>query len=234
MTRRSIAFCAALTLLTTLAACSGGGGGSDQVEINGVTYTRSTKTGVRILHAAIDAVPLSLAVEDTVLQTARYSQATQFVEVEKGPVILKLEQANSAGMVISSVSTELADDTEYSLLVYGGTDDSSFNVALLSEPIERPDEGKGRLQLVNAYDRGVTATFENAEDSETISALSLGSSSGLRELTSGPQTVTIRNSSGSVIARRTVDLVDRTDVTLVVMGSKDLGVVFVSELLDLD
>lgn len=226
---RSSYFWSAIVLLQ-LGACSGGGGGG------GGADGRTTDTAVRLIHASIDAVPFSLSViqdgVSTAIQTARYAQSTSYVPVAEGNQLITLERANTPGAVVASFPTQLKEETEYTFFVLGEERRGNFRTTLIEDLVSRPEEGFSLVQVLNGFDDDSAITVSVAGASQ--GPIGLGGSSGFFELPIGPQTFVISTVGGGERARVTVDLADRGETTILLSGSADLNVNFVTLYSDLD
>ncbi len=229
--QKTIKFAVSLTLIlvsTSLFACGGGGGGGGD--------GRTTDTGLRIIHAAIAISPLELVIpgvetdDGGPIQKAAYAETTSFVRAEKGETIIQLQRANSPGVFFESIPTTLEEKTEYSIFVYGDFEIGNDRVALLAEPVEQPESGFARVQLLNGL--GGASRLEIAGSGATGVAR-FGNTSGFLEVPFGPQTFTITE-SGFPITTVPVDIPDRGEATIVVSGSQTLGSTFTRVYLDLD
>ena len=123
-------FCELLThtlvLIVTLGiiGCSGGGGGGG----GSGGLKRSTSTGVRIVHAALDASPQSMFIGDQLIQSAGYSELTNYVKVPEGDSTLTFVRANLPGDTTRLVAATFAKNTEYTAFIYGSLGDGNFKI----------------------------------------------------------------------------------------------------------
>src|SRR5690349_7044277 len=115
-------------------ACSGGGGGDGGGSSNDGSR-RSTHTGIRILHGALDVEPVDLRIGEEYLNRAKFMDPNFYADVPQGQQLVTLERANSPGVNIFSSPLALADKTEYSLLLSGQSSHDNFIVSVLEEPI---------------------------------------------------------------------------------------------------
>lgn len=212
-------------ILGAVGGCSGGGG-------DGGGEGRTTDTGVRIVHAAIDVEPVDLRLTDVALQRAHYAGVTQYVPFDKGAQTLILDRANAFGTTVANVPANLEKKTEYTLFMYGRVANGSFNVALLSDPVERPKAGLARVQLLHGFEgRGV---LKGSVAGAALTPTNYARASGFIEVPSGPATITITDDDGRNVASLNTELADRGELTVLVAGAADLGVSFVRLFNDLD
>lgn len=215
-----------------LAACGGGGGGGD----GGGPAGRTTDTALRLIHASIDAVPLTVTVNQggtlVPVHTARYAQATDYFRLEEGDALLTVERANSPGSTVVQFPLQLAKETEYTLFAVGEARKGNFRVTLLQDIVARPEEGLAHLQVMNGYDHA--GPLSVSVGGLNKGPLTLGATTGFFEVASGPQTLIISTSQGGELARVALDLPDRGEATIVVSGAGDLGVHYITIYNDLD
>ncbi len=221
----------ALCLLAT--SCSGGGGGGGGGD--GQSLVRSKSTAVRIIHAAIDATPVTAVIGDgeerELVQSARYAQPRFYSPIPSGSVDLKVERANTPGSVIRSFAGEFAANTEYTIVVYGQIDSTGLRLALLEDTTERPEPGMALVNVFNGYiEDSISVTVGDA----SYSGVSFGASGGYQTISAGETVVTVRNGSGGLLGSFTTELPDQGEATIAVVGSSDLGVRFFPVYLDLD
>lgn len=219
--------CSWVVLLVFFSSCSGGGGG------DGGGGGRTRDTAVRIVHGAIEAVPVSvLGGVDQLIQTARYAEATTYAPVNDGPITLSVERLNSPGVVLRNIQATLEKKTEYTLFVFGSAEGSNLNISLLTDNTERPEPGMAHLAVLNGY-QGPGSIFAQSSD-VVLGEVGFGSTSGFQLVASGPQTILVRDASGNALSSITTTIADRGELTLLVTGSSELGVLFTTLYNDLD
>jgi hypothetical protein len=221
-------------IISVLASCGGGGGGG--AGSDGSELVQSTRTAVRLLHGSIDASPIELWVgnePEAYSQKARFAQGRFYVAVDDGQTALKLQRANTVGNAVSVFPGPLSKDTEYSILVYGSAKQGTFGTRLITDQTERPDAGKAYFRLVNSLEDSGTLTATILSGS-TVGTAAYSMASEFSLITSGVQTFEIYNSKGKLVDATTVTIPDRGELTLLVMGSTDLGVVVSTAYMDLD
>ena len=212
-------------LLSAVGGCSGGGG-EDGGE------GRTTDTGVRVVHAALDVEPVDLRLTDVPLQRARYADVTNFIPFEKGAQTLILDRANALGTTVANVPATLEKKVEYTLFMFGRAGRGTFNVALLADPVERPKTGRSRVQLLHGFEgRG---PLNGSVGGVSLPAAVFSKAGGFVEVASGPSTITITDDDGRTVATVATELADRGELTVLVAGATDLGLSFVRLFNDLD
>lgn len=214
-------------------ACGGGGGGGGGG--TGETLRRSTATGVRIIHAGLDATPVSLVIgsgeERKVLQTARYAQTRYYQSLPSGPVELLLERANTPGSLVVRFPTELQPNTEYSILLFGEAEKAGLHTALVEDIAERPAAGRAFVSVFNAY---ISDTVSVTVGDVSFDGVSFGTTGGFKETAAGPAEVRVTRSDGALLGVFTLELSDRGEATVAILGSRELGVRFFPIYPDLD
>ncbi len=217
-----------------ISACGGGGGGEGGGNNTGRPdgSRRTTGTGIRIIHAALDVEPVDLKIGANYLNSARFMEPSFYAEVDSGLQNVILERHNSPGVNIYSSPINLAKKTEYSLLLTGQVTRNNFLVSLIEEPVAQPESGSGRVQLVSALEGSSQLTLNGA--GITLGPVPFRLSSGYADVPAGPQTMTVTNSRGGVIASLTLDIPDRGEATIVVGGSSSQGVTITRIFNDLD
>lgn len=227
--KRKIPFTVVVLLMSLFSACGGGGGGSGSGG-----QGRTHGTGIRVVNASIDTPPLSLYAgsDVTVLQTARFAGTTNYVSLAKGPVELRLARANSDDTIAGSIPATLEKNTEYTVFVFGSSRNRSLQLSLLTDIVVQPPVGRAFLSALNAYDG--ESQVEIAVDNTLFATVSYGQSSGFQDIASGPHQFVVRDSRGNTISSITYVISDRSDVTLLIAGSRSLGVSFLPLYTDLD
>ena len=220
-----------VTIISLLAvACSGGGGGDD-----GSTdqLKRETKTALRVVHAALDVAPIEVYAGLQMAASARFGQQTYYSRLEDSSVKqLVVARANTAGSdVVKNIPITYADDTEYTLFVYGKAEDSSLKYNLMIDNIERPEETTCLVRLFNALPDSGNLTISGTDF--TVAGVSYGEVSAFGHGACLAQTFRIMSADGAV-AQVAVDLPERSEATIVITGDRDLGFTKLTTYLDLD
>lgn len=222
-----------VALLTGLTSCGGGGGGEGGG--GGSTLdasTRTTGTGVRIIHASLDVEPVDLKIAEQYLNHGAFMDVTYFAKAPGGLTDVTLERGNSPGVSIFSNKLELGDKIEYSLLLSGSVTNRNFAVTVLEEPVSRPEKGFARVQLVHALEGSGTITAQGA--GITLGPVPFRTATESITVPSGAQTFVVTNNRGGVIANLPVTLADRGEATIVIGGDAARGVSIPRVFTDLD
>jgi hypothetical protein len=212
-------------------ACGSGGGGGGSGGGNDGTR-RTSGTGIRIIHGALDVAPVDLKIGESYLNRGTFMIPDFYSSVNKGTQNIILERANSPGVTYFSQPMELADKTEYSLILSGRTSRNTFAVTVLEEPVVRPDSGQARVQLVNALEGSSPLVLNGGGIS--LGPVAFRGGSGYGVVASGPQTFTVTNTKGGLVGTVTTDLADRGEATIVFGGASSEGVVISKVYTDLD
>lgn len=174
--------------------CGGGGGGS------GSGGGSSAATGVRVLHAAVDAPPLEV-VSSTgggVVSTARFGENTLYGGLGTGAQTLIVRPVLESGRTVGAFDVTVGKNERRSIVVYG-TEAGGLRSSVLDDaPGEIPAE-KAVVRFVNglagASDIAVTVT-----GGEAGVDLAPGSASIHQPVAPGAQTITVRSPSRTVFS----------------------------------
>lgn len=222
--------------LTVCCGCSGGGGGDDA---GSGGLSRGTGTAIRVLHASIDSAPVDLFVNEdanfadvSAIQRALFAKEAYYQRVSDGPAVIKLERANHAGHVVRQISSSLADDTEYTLFMFGSEDSGTFSVSLLPDIMQRPEVGSSFVQSFHSIEgKGeLSISYEGGD----LGTVAYGQRTQFQQIPSGVHTILVKDGEGDVIKSSSINFPDQGEVTLLVSGSDEFGVTFVTAYNDLD
>lgn len=216
--------------LFILSSCSGGGsGGSD-----GSSSGRTNKTGVRVVNASIDSVPLGIFQNELFLSKTNYLEQSEFIPITVASSILKVTRGTRANEVIRQLNFQPSSDLEYTVLVLGEGDDNALDIELVSEPILRPKSGLGRVTFVNALigANNAKCTISDATSQNTLQS-AYGVLSNSIEVASGIKTFTVESSSGNREVA-TLNLEDRGELLIILAGKTELGFSTLKAITDLD
>jgi len=185
--------------IALLVGCGGGGGGSGD-GAGGGGGGGSTETGIRVLHAAVDAPPVEIVAggEATVVQVARFAEAVGYEELSTGAQEVSLRRVGDVAGTVGAFAVTVARNERRSVLLFG-EEETGLQTALLGdEPGEIPAD-KAVVRVVNgiASARAVAVTLG---DAEAALDLDLGASSLYVPVSPGSTTVTVRDSSRPIFA----------------------------------
>lgn len=130
-----------LAITFSLCSCGGGGGGGGG---------SSSTTGVRVLHAAIEATPIDLNTDSQpVSQTVRYGEAGDYLPLGEGQHLLQLGESKGGAGTLYSKSITNPGDQKFTLLFYGDRGDIGLRTALIEEPRPIIAEGTGIVRVIH-------------------------------------------------------------------------------------
>lgn len=218
-------------------SCGGGDGGGSSVSSDSdnalsASLKRTTKTALRVVHGAIDTTPVVVSVGGKEIQSAKYGQSKLYQSVSAGDALLLVSRQNDPGHTFTQFAASFAKDAEYTVFIVSKPSGIGLNIKLITDVVSRPESGRGFLRIMNAYQESSSVQVSTAAAS--VPAVSFGGVSGFIDVASGPITVNFSNSSGGGIGGGVFEVPDRGELTLLVTGSKRLGVSFVQQYRDLD
>jgi hypothetical protein len=159
MGRRVLTASAALALSFVLTACGGGGGSS-----SGGGGGSDSTSGVRVLHAAIDALPvdvLSSARNGAVSSRVYFADSKGYRGLSSGSQSLSLVSALNSSDVVASFDITSSGDDAYSILLYGSLNGTGLRTKLLQDAA--PKEFSGALvRFVHGVAGASTITVDAA------------------------------------------------------------------------
>lgn len=188
-------------------SCSGGGGGGED------SAGRTRETAIRMMHGIFDETPVDLVVDGVTLQRVSFMQPMDYIQIEQGARII--QAVSGRGEILGTISGNLEDDTEYTLLLSGQIEDGSERLTLITDTVQRPEEGLSNFRLYSAFDSarisvgGVSLSSNEGTASRNIE--------GTSEVT---QYSLIVNGLASV---KPIVVPDRGDVSFFVAGSNQFG-----------
>lgn len=215
--------------VVALSSCGGGGGGSGS---GGGKVRKGTGTAIRVVHGAIDASPVSVIIGDKAVQSARYAEATVYEGVPQGPAVVRVERANSPGVVAAEVANTFEKDTEYTLLISGRLATGDLRYTIIPDTTVRPPVGMGSVRVFHTYvGASEISVFAGAT---SLGKVSFGRATNFVDLPSGVHNIRFLNSSGGEIGSQTIELADQGEVSINFTGSAAFGARFAPQHLDLD
>ena len=179
-----------LVLTLALTSCGGGGGG------NGGGSSKSSSTGVRVLHAAIDAPPVDTLVlgSEEVVGTSKFAVESNYVDIGTGDVSLTLTKAKTPTEVISTVATSIEKHSRKSILLYGAKSSIGLHTVVLDDSQVDVSDDQALVRIVSGAVGTQALGVSVNGDSET-SGIELGSASSYLSIPAGEVNISI--SSGN-------------------------------------
>lgn len=197
-----------ILFLFAAGGCGGGGG-------SGSGGGSSASTGVRILHAAIDAPPLEVvsSARDGVVDTARFGEVSLYGGLGLGTQTLVVRPVLESTRTVGSFEVTVSQNERRSIVVYGTEEGGLRNAILDDAPGTIPND-KAVVRVVNglagASDIAVTIT-----GAEAGLDLDPGSGSFHQPVDPGAQTITVRSPSRTVFSGARVFEVGKAYTVLV-------------------
>lgn len=200
-----------LLVAALAAACGGGGGGGGGGSTGG--------TGVRVLHASVDSVPvdvLSSSASAAVVSQAKFAIASGYSSLSSGAQVLSMTKAFNPGQVVDSFSVDYASGERYSMLLYGDHGAFGVRTALIKDAVPADISGS----VVRVVD-GVTGASALAVSVNGVSAgtVGFGEAGDYIAVPAGQVTVSaVRASDGRVAASSVITAQQGKAYTLLVAG----------------
>ncbi len=198
-----------------------GGGGAD----GGAGSTRSADTGVRLMHASIDAVPVDV-VSSTgggdIAQRGAFNQVQGYARLSQGAQRLSLVPARVGGNELFGFDLSVEKKDRVSLLLYGSLTSVGLHAALFRDNAgERPAPGTCLLRVVHAL-VGANQLEVSTDLGSNFAPVSFGSASEYQSVSPGTLVMIARRAADSrVVSRTTISLADSSISTLVFGGEID-------------
>lgn len=187
-------FSVVFMLACALSACGGGGGGSS----SGGGGGSDSSSGVRVLHAAIDGVPvdvISSARNGAVTSKVHFADTKGYRDLPAGGQSLSLVSSLNAGDVVASFNVTSSGDDGYSILLYGSLGGSGLRVKLLEDLV--PSDFSGALVRFVHGVAGASGIVVNAVGGEGPQQLSLGGVSDYMAVPAGSVRLTASRAADS-------------------------------------
>ncbi len=199
-----------------LIGCSGGGGGDG----SGGGSTSSAKTGVRILHAAIDHAPMEVYSSENLeaaVQKAGYSEQTFYSNLSASAQTLIVRPYLRPEQLFS-FDLDVQKNGHYSLLIYGGEAwNGGLQAKIISDQIPEGVSGAA-FKVVNAIHGAASASV--SIDGQSVDAgVGFGSATDYLSLTAGVHTVSLsRVVDGHLMGSSVITLEEGVPYTLLMSG----------------
>ena len=208
----------AIVLAGALFGCGGGGGGG------GSARGGSAETGVRLVHAAIDAAPAQVFTSlspGLATQSARFGQIVPFAELPRGAQTIEVRR--SASDVLFSSPVEVEGSQQYSILLYESASDFSPRFTLVLDPETETPAGTAAVRVAHAAigAASISAVSDNGE--AVASNVPYGSFSEYSPVSVSTTTRVsfIRDVDGRVIHSAPRQFAEGRSYTLVLSGQID-------------
>jgi len=206
-----------------LNGCGGGGSGG------GSAPTGST--GVRVLHASVDSVPLdviSSSSSSVVVSQAFFALPVPYGSLRQGAQTLSLTKALNSSAIVDSFPVTYVPGERYSILLYGNHQAIGIHTALVKDDVP-VDSAGSYIRVVNgaAGSSTLSVSITGAEYPD----VSFGTAGEYVSVPAGSVTVTSRRpDDGLVAASNTITVEAGTSYTILVAGELGLytkGTLFV-------
>lgn len=179
-------------LIAMLSACGGGGGGGGDES--------SGTTGVRVLHGAIDAVPVELVTDTSIeFQSARYGDAGGYRPLGGGTHLLTLYPAKSRSEVLLTQSVVNAGDQKFTVLFFGNRDTLGLQSTVIAEDRPEVPDNAGLVRGIHAV--GGAGGLDFVIGSATAST-TFGKASSYVDVAAGIQPFLVRRAADRLVLAR--------------------------------
>jgi hypothetical protein len=219
MQSSTVRLAAVLAGALLLSACGGGGGGG------GASEDSSSSTGVRVLHAAIDAAPVDVIVTGNPVPVARravFALDNKYHALPSGPLNLQLTRTATPGTIIDSFAVTADSQSKFSILLYGDNSTFGLRTALLTD--ETPAESSSaHIRVVDGVTgaAAISVNISSPRGGENVE-VAFGQASEYVAVPLGPITIrAARTADGRTISSRSVTLESSKAYTYLVAGEVD-------------
>jgi len=149
-------------ILLVLAGCGGGGSGGEGGTVS---------TGVRMLHASIEASPVTLSssVSEEYYATGRFSLAAPYINLPTGEQVLSIRSAKSEGSDLFLLELNLERNKRHSALLFGSLE-NGLQANLFEDYSDRVNENEIAIRVVHgiAGASQIKASFGETEIAESV------------------------------------------------------------------
>ncbi len=213
-------------LLLTFGACSSGGSGGGGTK----SSSRNAKYGLRVLHAALDAAPLSIissAKPGENLGTVKFGRESYYLGLSTGAQTLSLLKGFNASIELASQAINVDKKLKQTLLYYGNNTNLGIRTALISDEIPEVEKGFAALRFIHALSGAQAINFGqvdslNGSYLELGSNLEFGRASSYFNVAVGPQIIRVsRTVDGQEVVSSVKLFEDRQVYTILVLGEVD-------------
>ena len=216
-------FYSLIILASMLTACGGGGGGG------GSSAGGEVGTGIRVLHAAIDVVPvdvISTAKEGVIVSQAVFAASSSYRSLPSGTQVLSLTTAFNSTQVIATFNLDVSSDSRQSIVLYGDNQSRGTETKLLNDQLPESFTG-GLIRVVNGATGASALSVSTPTDSLTVD---FGASSQYVNATPGVVQVVSRVAlDGSTVTTNALTVEEGRAYTVLIAGEVGYyakGVVF--------
>ena len=213
-------FYSLIILASMLTACGGGGGSSAGGEVG---------TGIRVLHAAIDVVPvdvISTAAEGVIVSQAVFAASSSYRSLPSGTQVLSLTTAFNSTQIIATFNLDVSSDSRQSIVLYGDNQSRGTETKLLNDQLPESFTG-GLIRIVNGATGAAALSVSTPTDSLTVD---FGASSQYVNATPGVVQVVSRLAlDGSTVTTNALTVEEGRAYTVLIAGEVGYyakGVVF--------
>ena len=217
-------FYSLIILASMLTACGGGGGGGGGSSAGG-----EVGTGIRVLHAAIDVVPvdvISTATEGVIVSQAVFAASSSYRSLPSGTQVLSLTTAFNSTQVIATFNLDVSSDSRQSIVLYGDNQSRGTETKLLNDQLPESFTG-GLIRIVNGATGAAALSVSTPTDSLTVD---FGASSQYVNATPGVVQVVSRVAlDGSTVTTNALTVEEGRAYTVLIAGEVGYyakGVVF--------
>ena len=216
-------FYSLIILASMLTACGGGGGGG------GSSAGGEVGTGIRVLHAAIDVVPvdvISTAKEGVIVPQAVFAVSSSYRSLPRGTQVLSLTTAFNRTKVIATFNLDVSSDSRHSIVLYGDNQSRGTETKLLNDQLPESFTG-GLIRIVNGATGAAALSVSTPTDNLTVD---FGASSQYVNATPGVVQVVSRVAlDGSTVTTNALTVEEGRAYTVLIAGEVGYyakGVVF--------
>ncbi len=216
-------FYSLIILASMLTACGGGGGGG------GSSAGGEVGTGIRVLHAAIDVVPvdvISTAAQGVIVSQAVFAASSSYRSLPSGTQVLSLTTAFNSTQVIATFNLDVSSDSRQSIVLYGDNQSRGTETKLLNDQLPESFTG-GLIRIVNGATGASALSVSTPTDSLTVD---FGASSQYVNATPGVVQVVSRVAlDGAIVTTNALTVEEGRAYTVLIAGEVGYyakGVVF--------
>ena len=216
-------FYSLIILASMLTACGGGGGGG------GGGGSAEVGTGIRVLHAAIDVVPvdvISTAAEGVIVSQAVFAASSSYRSLPSGTQVLSLTTAFNSTQIIATFNLDVSSDSRQSIVLYGDNQSRGTETKLLNDQLPESFTG-GLIRIVNGATGASALSVSTPTDSLTVD---FGASSQYVSVTPGVVQVVSRVAlDGAIVTTNALTVEEGRAYTVLIAGEVGYyakGVVF--------